>query len=121
MTEGSATPKVVINTFAVMPGTYGIATNAAPPMATQSPARRPRASRLETPRDSRRCEYQPATTIATTLPLDGNAPRTPIAPCVRPSPLMRNAPCQDSACDSAQFAPNAADQHARIVGLNSSR
>src|SRR5215472_8131315 len=74
MTEGTATPIVVIAILAETPGRRGMIVNAAPPSATQNPPRIPRAGRLGTPRASRRCEYQPAAIIAITLPSAGNAP-----------------------------------------------
>src|SRR5580704_1524307 len=118
MTEGSATPRVVSAILTGMPGKYGISARAAPPSATQPPPRTPRANRLGVPRVSRRCEYHPAAIIATALAPAGSAPNNPIEPCARPSPLIRNAPCQASACDSPQLAPKLAHQLARIVGLN---
>src|ERR1700751_3287641 len=118
MTVGSATPIVVIAILAEMPGRYGMTVNAAPPSATHNPPRIPRASRLDPPRASRRCEYQPAAIIAIALAPAGNAPNSPIEPCARPRPLIRNAPCQASACDKPQLAPKAAHKHASIVGLS---
>src|SRR5215467_12691067 len=103
MTEGSATPSVV---------------SATPPSPTLIPPIMPRASRLDVPSESSRCEYQPAASIATALPPAGNAPKKPIELCARPSPLIRNAPCHESASDRAQLAPKAADQHPRIVGFS---
>src|SRR5208337_3158649 len=118
MTEGSASPIVVRAILTGIPGRYGISASAAPPSATQPPPRRPRATRLDNPRASRRCEYQPAAIIATTLAPAGSGPKKPIELCERPSPLIRNAPCQESACDKPQLAPKAAHQLARIVGLS---
>src|ERR1700761_4185698 len=120
MTEGSATPIVVSAILAEMLGTYGMITSAAPPSATQDPPKIPRATRLVTPRASKRCEYQPAAMTRITLAPAGSAPNTPIEPCAKPSPLIRNAPCQYRACDNAHWAPKLAHQHAIIVGLNSS-
>ena len=48
-------------------GTSGMIASAAPPSATQAPPKRPRATRLDTPRLSRRCEYQPAAITRTAL------------------------------------------------------
>jgi hypothetical protein len=109
ITQGSVTPSVVRAIPRGVPGRYGSIVSAAPPRTTPSPPRTPRASLLDTPHDSRRCEYQPVASIATALPPAGSAPRTPI----------EQAPCHESASDSAQLAPNAAAQHAKIVGLNS--
>src|SRR5580692_10210765 len=120
MTEGSASPIVVRAILTEMPGTYGISASTAPPSATQPPPKIPRAVRLDTPRVRRRCEYQPAAIIATTLAPGGSAPNKPMEPCASPSPLIRNVPCQDSACDKPQLAPKAAHQPARIVGLSTS-
>src|SRR5262250_1171012 len=119
MTQGSATPSAVSAIFVGTPGRYGIIANAAPPRATLTPPIMPRATRLDVPSESRRCEYQPAASIATALPPAGNAPKKPIELCARPSPLIRNAPCHESASDRAQLAPKAADQHPRIVGFSS--
>src|ERR1700741_5316769 len=102
MTEGSASPIVDKAILTGMLGAYGMIASAAPPSVTQAPPRIPRATRLDPPRPSRRCEYQPAVITTTTLPPAGNAPNRPIQPCVRPSPLIKNAPCQDSACDKPQ-------------------
>src|SRR6516165_12633448 len=118
MTEGSATPIVVKAILAATPGTYGMIASAAPPSATQAPAKIPRATRLDTPRASRRCEPQPAAMTRTTLAPAGSAPNRPIAPCVKPSPLIKKAPCHDRACDNPHWAPKAAHQLAMIVGLN---
>src|SRR5271165_6331353 len=95
--------------------------NAAPPNATQAPPNRPRASRLDTPPESRRCEYQPAAITAIVLAPVGSAPNRPMEPWVKPSPLIRNAPCHESACERPQYAPKLAHQHATIVGFNNSR
>src|SRR5260370_33023424 len=102
-----------------MPGTYGSITSAAPPRTPLSPPRMPRESLLDTPRDSRRCEYQPVASIATALPPEPSAPKNPIELCARPRPLIRKAPCHESASDRAQLAPNDAAQHAKIVALSS--
>src|SRR5580704_6314128 len=118
MTEGSARPIVVRVILTGMPGRYGMSASATPPSATPPPPKIPRATRLDTPRVRRRCEYQPAAIIATTLAPAGSAPNKPMEPCARPSPLIKNAPCQASACDKPQLAPKAAHQHARIVGLS---
>src|SRR5215472_2614825 len=120
MIEGSATPIVVRAILAETPGTYGIIASAAPPSATPAPPKIPRATRLDTPRASRRCEHQPAAITMITLAPAGSAPNRPIEPCVKPSPLIRNAPCQDRACDNAHWAPKLAHQLAMIVGLNNS-
>src|SRR5580704_9141134 len=116
MTEGSANPIVVMVILTATPGRYGISVSAVPPSATQAPPRIPRATRLDKPRARRRCEYQPAASIATALAPAGSAPSKPIEPCARPSPLIKNAPCQDNACDKPQLAPKAAHQLAKIVG-----
>src|SRR5499427_10849748 len=94
--------------------------SAAPPNATQAPPKTPRATRLDIPRASRRCENQPAAITKITLAPAGSAPNRPIEPCVKPSPLIRNAPCQDSACDNPHWAPKLAHQLAITVGLNKS-
>src|SRR5262252_3175179 len=120
MTEGSATPIVVRAILAGILGAKGIIASAAPPNATQAPPKIPRAMRLDTPRASRRCENQPAEITKTTLAPAGSAPNRPIEPCVKPSPLIRNAPCQDSACDNPHWAPKLAHQLAITVGLNKS-
>src|ERR1700722_17249506 len=111
---------VVSAILAATPGTYGVIASAAPPSATQAPPKIPRATRLDTPRASRRCEDQPAAITRITLAPAGSAPNRPIDPCVKPSPLIRNAPCQDRACDNPHWAPKAAHQHAMIVGLSNS-
>src|SRR6266851_4318137 len=121
MTEGSATPIVVRTILAEISGTYGMIASAAPPSATQAPPKIPRATRLDTPRASRRGEHQPAAITRITLAPAGSAPSKPIDPCVKPSPLIRNAPCQDRACDNPHWAPKLAHQHAMIVGLSNSR
>src|SRR4029077_3319502 len=121
MTEGSATPIVVRAILAEMPGTYGMIASAAPPPATLAPPKIPRAILLGTPRASRRCEDQPAAITRITLAPAGSAPNKPIEPCVNPSPLIRNAPCQERACDNPHWAPKLAHQHAMIVGLSNSR
>src|SRR5580658_2638843 len=118
MTEGSASPSVVNAILTATPEKYGMIARAAPPSATQPPPRTPRANRLDVPRASRRCEYHPAAIIATALAPAGSAPNNPIEPCARPSPLIRNAPCQASACDNPQLAPKVAHQLASIVGLS---
>src|SRR5215831_19390400 len=118
MTEGSATPSVVRAIFAEMLGTYGMIANAAPPSATQAPPKIPRATRLDTPRASRRCEPQPAAITRITLTPAGSAPSKPIELCVKPSPLIRNAPCQDRACDNPHCAPKLAHQLPMIVELS---
>src|ERR1700736_3079088 len=118
MTEGSATPIVDSAILAEMPDTWGIIASAAPPTATLAPPKIPRATRLDTPRASRRCEAQPAAITRITLAPAGSAPNRPIEPCVKPSPLIRNAPCQDSACDNPHWAPKLAHQLAMIVELS---
>src|SRR6202011_2753871 len=118
MTDGSATPIVVRAILVAMPGRYGMIASAAPPSATQAPPKMPRATRLDTPRASKRCEYQPAAITTITLAPAGSAPNRPIEACVKPSPLIRNAPCQDSACDNPHWAPKLAHQLAMIVELS---
>src|SRR5262249_60472364 len=120
MTEGSATLIRLRASLAGILGTKGIIASAAPPNATQAPPKIPRASRLDTPRASRRCENQPAEITKITLAPAGSAPNRPIEPCVSPSPLIRNAPCQERACDNPHWAPKLAHQLAMIVGLNNS-
>src|SRR5271170_7249394 len=102
MTDGNATPIVVSAILLGMSGTHGMIASAAPPSATQAPPKIPRASRLDTPRASRRCEPQPAAITTITLAPAGSAPNKPIELCAKPSPLIRNAPCQDKACDKPQ-------------------
>src|ERR1700751_3552069 len=121
MTEGNATPSVVSAILAGTAGTYGMIAIAAPPSATPAPPKIPRAVRLGTPRVKRRCENQPAKITRITLAPAGRAPKRPIEPCAKPSPLIRNAPCQDSACDNPHWAPKLAHQTAMIVGLSNSR
>src|SRR5580704_2129649 len=121
MTEGSATPIVVRTILVEMSGTHGMIASAAPPSVTQAPPKIPRATRLDAPRASRRCEHQPAAITRITLAPAGSAPNRPIEPCVKPSPLIRNAPCQESACDNPHWAPKLAHQLAMTVGLNNSR
>src|SRR5215468_12640948 len=94
--------------------------SAKPPSTTQAPPKIPRATRLGNPPASRRCEHHPAAITAITLVPAGSAPNRPIEPCVKPSPLIRNAPCQDSACDNPHWAPKLAHQLAITVGLNKS-
>src|ERR1700730_14054059 len=120
MTEGSATPIVVRAILAGIHGAYGMIASAAPPSATQAPPKIPRATRLDTPRASRRCEYQPATITRITLAPAGSAPNRPIEPCANPSPLIRQAPCHNRASDNPHWAPKLAHQHAMIVGLSNS-
>src|SRR5215470_11128589 len=120
MTEGNATPIVVSAILAATPGTYGMIAKPAPPRATQAPPKIPRAIRLGTPGASRSCESQPAAITTTTLAPAGSAPSRPIEPCAKPSPLIRNAPCQDRACDNPHWAPKPAHQQAMIVGLSNS-
>src|ERR1051325_7777001 len=118
MIDGTAMPIVVSAIFVVRPGTTGITASAAPPSATLAPPRRPRAMRLDTPRASRRCEYQPAAMTTTTAAPAGNAPSRPIELGGRTSPLIRNAPCQDRPCVNPLCEPEPAHQQARIVGLS---
>src|SRR5215472_7666713 len=120
MTEGSATPIVVSAILAETPATYGMIAIAAPPRATQAPAKTPRAKRLDTPRASSRCENQPAAITTITLANAGSAPNRPIEAWGKPSPLIKNAPCQDRACDNPHWAPKAAHQAPIIVGLSNS-
>src|SRR6516165_7560464 len=120
MTEGSATPIVVSAILAETPATYGMIAIAAPPTATQAPPKIPRATRLDTPRASRRCENQPAAMTRITLTPAGSAPNRPIEPCAKPSPLIKKAPCQDRACDNPHCAPKLAHQAAITVGLSNS-
>src|SRR5260370_15219912 len=120
MTVGSATAVVVRAMLAGILVTKGMTASAAPPNATQAPPKIPRAIWLGTPRASRRCENQPAEMTKITLAPAGSAPSRPIEPCVKPSPLIRNAPCQDSACDNPHWAPKLAHQLAITVGLNKS-
>src|ERR1700747_3737540 len=120
MTEGSATPIAVSPILAGMLGTHGMIASAAPPSATQAPPKIPRGTRLHTPRATRRCEHQPAAITRITLAPAGSAPKRPIEPCANPSPLIRNAPCQDRACDNPPWAPKLAHQLAMIVGLSNS-
>src|SRR5580700_7810099 len=110
MTEGSATPIVVRAILAGMPGTYGMIASPAPPSATQAPPKIPRATRLDTPRASWRCEHQPPAITRITLAPAVSAPNRPIEPCAKPSPLIRNAPCQERACDNPHWAPKLAHQ-----------
>src|SRR6516162_1473783 len=121
MTEGSATPIVVKAILVATPGTYGMIASAAPPSATQAPPKIPRATRLGTPRVSRRCDHQPAAITRITLAPAGSAPSRPIEPCAKPSPLIRNAPCQVRACDNPHWAPKLAHHAAMIVGLSNNR
>src|SRR5260370_19731962 len=120
MTVAAAPPAAVGAILAETPVTKGMPASAAPPNATQAPPKIPRAIRLGTPRASRRCENQPAEMTKITLAPAGSAPSRPIEPCVKPSPLIRNAPCQDSACDNPHWAPKLAHQLAITVGLNKS-
>src|SRR5579862_4596751 len=91
---------------------------AAPPSATQVPAKTPRANRLDTPPASSRCDNHPAPTTTITLTPAGSAPNSPIELWVRPSPLMKNGPSHDRARDNPHCAPKAAHQQAMIVGLS---
>ena len=78
-----STPIVVKAILAEMPGTYGMIASAAPPSETHAPPKIPRATLLDTPRASRRCEHQPAAITRITLAPAGSAPNRPIEPCVK--------------------------------------
>src|SRR5271166_6547430 len=92
MTEGSATPIVVSAILAGMPGTSGMIAIAAPPSATQAPPKIPRATRLDTPRASRRFENQPAPMtriIIVVLPLVAAVSACQYPACVEADRLAR--------------------------------
>ena len=77
MTEGNATPMIVIAIFGAAPGRYGKTTNASPPTTTHRPPSMPRAMRLLTSRASRRCEYQPPESTAATATTSERPQRPP--------------------------------------------